>query len=180
MKPNYGDVALQLKPDWSRHRQSGDQSFILTTVGHENGRADAFLKDDPGKAHQFQWCAPSDVNRLNYLRGQHYKFCTNADWDKNEYLWEWDGEGYIVHNGERLMAREESYYWAAEAERDRAIKERHRKRSTSPEEEAALRRIEQRGATIEDGKGRRLKPLSPDATQPKQRSTRSKRGSRTR
>jgi hypothetical protein len=158
---NYGDCALKLPPDWSRSRMASGVEFTLTTVGHENGRADAFLTMNPGQAHQFTWVAPEDKNRMSVLRTRHYKLVTKSEWTKNEHLWEWDGEGHIVHNGQLMMARERMYFEADEAEQERAQKERDGKRTDSPEEERLIRQLEGRGAILEDERGRPLKPLSP-------------------
>lgn len=157
---NYGDVALHLGPDWSRGNVSTSPKFMLTTVGHRNGVADAYLTDAPRQKHQFRWCAVEDKDAISDLRTRHYKWCTRSTWTKNEELWEWDGDGYILHNGQRLMARHEQYYHADKEQLDLVTSQRDKKRSTDPEEEAALRQIERQGATIEDERGRQLKPLS--------------------
>lgn len=160
-KPNYGDAALNLPPDWSRTRIAGDPAFILTTVGHENGVADARLTDDPSKAHQFRWIDPADQNQLSLARTRHYKYCNkNAGWEKRDELWEYDGEGFIVLNGQKLMARDGDYYYAEiEAEKERKEAEKNR-RSVTQEEERAVRALESRGIVVEDERGRPLKPLS--------------------
>lgn len=158
---NYGDVALKLPADWSRSRMVGDAAFVLTTVGHECGIADAYLTESPGLRHQFTWCAPEDQNRMSTLRTKHYELCAQSTWTKNPHLWMWDGEGFIIHNGQRLMARDRVYYDQEEADNLRADEERDKKRSVSQEEENAMRRLESQGAIIEDERGRQLKPLSP-------------------
>ena len=162
--PNYGDVALNLSADWSRSSIAGDPSFVLTTVGHEAGRADAFLLDNPSKQHQFQWVSPSDQNSVSIARTRHYGFCNkNQGWEKNEYLWEFDGEGFIIHNGQRLMARDRMWY-DQERDADKRRKEAEKKRrSVTPEEERAVSALESRGVIIEDERGRPLKPLSPNS-----------------
>lgn len=158
--PNYGDVALNLPPDWSRTRVGGDTAFTLLTVGHENGIADAFLTDDPDKAHQFRWCAPDDKNAMSTLRTRHYQLCTSKDWTKNPDLWEWDGDGYILHNGQRLLARDGIYYYQDIAEKERLDKQREGRRGVTQEEEQSMARVEAQGAIIEDERGRQLRPLS--------------------
>ena len=158
--PNYGDVALDLPADWSRGRVAGDPSFILTTVGHENGVADAYLTNDPGRRHQFRWMNPKDESAKSIARTKKYIWVTKAEWTKNEDLWEWDGDGFILFNGTRLMARDAKYYYAEKAEEERQKKEREGRRSVTPEEEQAVRRLENRGIIVEDERGRQLKPLS--------------------
>jgi len=158
---NYGDCALNLPPDWSRSRMVGDASFVLTTIGHEGGVSDVFLTMNPGQAHQFTWCDPKDQNKVSVLRSNHYVLCSKADWTKNPQLWEWDGEGHIVHNGQLVWAREKVFYDQDQAEQKRLQQERDGKRATSADEENTLRRLEQQGAILEDERGRPLKPLPP-------------------
>lgn len=158
--PNYGDVALNLPPDWSRGRMVGSPDFMLTAIGHENGVPDVFLTDHPEARNQFTWCDPRDQSRTSVLRTQHYIWVNKADWTKNPDLWEWDGDGFILHNGQRLMARDESHYNKARDDAERATKEREG-RQVSSEEEQAVRRLQAQGAIIEDERGRQLTPLSP-------------------
>lgn len=160
MSNNYGDVAINLPADWSRRRMAGDQKFILSTVGHEGGVPDAYLKENIEKRHQFRWVAPSDSDMISVLRTQKYDWVTKQTWEKNPELWEWDGEEYLIHNGQRLMARAAEYYFADQEAMDRTQKERDQKRSISAEEERAMRKIEAHGAIVEDERGRPLKPLS--------------------
>jgi hypothetical protein len=160
--PNYGDVALNLPHDWSRTHMVGDPSFILTTIGHEGGKADARLEADPERRHQFRWCAPNDTTAISTLRSRHYEWVLKSTgWVKNPNLWEWDGEGYIIHNGQRLMARDATFYVEEQAENDRRDAEARKRRSMTREEEDSLRAIEARGATIEDEQGRQLRPVQP-------------------
>lgn len=159
-KPNYGDVALNLPPDWSRARVQGPAAFTLTTVGHVGGVADAYLTNDPSKEHQFRWCDPRDYDAVSDLRTKKYAWCTKDLWTKNDDLWEWDGDGWIVRGTERLMARDGIHYFE-EIERQKEEKKRQsQRRSLSDDEEAAMRRVEARGGTIEDERGRQLTPLS--------------------
>jgi hypothetical protein len=165
--PNYGDVVLNLPPDWSRSRIAGDPSFVLTTVGHENGVPDAYLTDKPDQEHQFRWCATDDQSGTSTLRTQHYAFCTRKNWTKNPNLWEWDGEGFILHNGQRLMAREKEWFIKDREEKELAEQARERRRGVTQEEEQSMRRLESQGAIIEDERGRPLKPLSKTEQQKK-------------
>jgi hypothetical protein len=157
--PNYGDVALNLPPDWSRSRLASGEDFMIKAIGHENGKADVYKKDHPGDKNQFQWCAKSDTNRLNRLRTKHYVEVIRGQWEKNPLLWEWDGESHVFHEGEFLMAREERFYLEDEEKRKREQAERDGSRADSREEEAFMRSIEQRGGEITDDRGRQLKPL---------------------
>ena len=155
-EPNYGDVALNLPPDWSRSLTATDPQFMLTTVGHVNGVADARLKADPGKRHQFRWNAANDPS-ISVFRSRHYSFVNkNAGWEKNEELWEWDGEGFIVHNGQRLMARDAEWYFK-DLEEEAARSEREAKKNPLAEIDARLRQLEA-GSMIEDERGQRLRP----------------------
>lgn len=156
---NYGDCALNLPPDWSRGRNVGHPGFLNTTVGHENGVSDAYLKMDPGKAHQFRWCAPEDQDATSTMRTQHFEPCMKADWTKNAFLWMWDGEGYIVHNGQRLWARDKQYYLA---DKEAAAEEQKRRnQKTQHDDEQAEARAVAQGVTIEDDRGRELRPMRP-------------------
>lgn len=153
---NYGDVALNLPADWNR-RKLTDQRFALLTVGHQDGIADARLKDHPDELHQFAWVMPTfkglpnDEVDVNRTKG--YKFVKKTDgWEKNENLWEWDAEGYCTFQGQRLMARPAELFFADMAER-RAT--RDRVMGTNADEEQAHRLAAKHGIQIsgeEDGK----------------------------
>jgi hypothetical protein len=158
--PNYGDVMLELPPDWSRSRIGGAPAFMNTAVGHEGGVADAYLTDKPEVLHQFRWCAPEDRTAMDTLRTAHYVLCKKSEWTKNPNLWEWDGDGHILHNGQRLMARDKMWFDREKEETARLDKERDIKRSASMEEEQSMRRVEAQGGIIEDERGRQLRPLS--------------------
>lgn len=158
---NYGDVALSLPPDWSRSRIAGSPTFVLTTVGHESGIPDAFLTEHPSVVHQFRWADPADGNTVSILRTKHYQLCNKSEWSKNPSLWEFDGEGRIIHNGQALYARDRIYYDQDKEDEDARRDQRDEKRSTSQEEERTMRTIESRGGTIEDERGRPLRPHSP-------------------
>lgn len=164
-KPNYGDVALNLPPDWSRLRMMGDQSFLLTTIGHENGVPDVFKTDNAGDKYQYQWINPRDLSRISTSRSRKYEQVTRSTWSKNPNLWEWDGNGNLIHNGTFLYARPAEAYYADQDALDEATERRDSKRSMSQDEEEALRKIERQGAIVEDDRGRPLKPLSPKQLQ---------------
>jgi hypothetical protein len=122
--PNYGDCSLALPPDWSRGSLASGQDFMRTTIGHENGIADLYLKHDPGKAHQFAWCDPKDTDRRDYLRSEKYEWVKgggeDGPWLKNPDLWEWDSEGFAWHKGQRAMARPREIWLASEANKKQA------------------------------------------------------------
>jgi len=168
--PNYGDVTLNLPPDWSRRSMATDPGFTLTTVGHEGGKADVRLKDMPDQQHQFRWVHPQDVDAISVLRTNHFEFVNkNAGWEKSDNLWEFDGEGRIIHKGQLLMARNRIYY--DEEVREREERERGTQKKSAAEEavDEALRRIEARGATIEDERGQRLRHANSVEPQAKRR-----------
>lgn len=102
---NYGDVALGLKPDWSRSKEN-DQNYALQIVGHENGEADVYLKDEPDQAHQFVWVPLAYRDTVSVYSTKGYSFVKKAEgWVKRENLWEWDAEGFVLSRWGRLMAR---------------------------------------------------------------------------
>lgn len=117
---NYGDVALGLKSDWNRNNYEY-QEQMQGTVGHEDGKADARLKSEPDKRHQFRFVdhlGTRAKQEISGLRMKGYEFVKNETWDKHEFLWEWDAEGFLVHDGQRLMARPEDKFTADQARRD--------------------------------------------------------------
>lgn len=155
---NYGDCALNLPADWSRSRNVGGAGFILLTVGHERGVADAYRTMNPGQLHQFRWCAPEDQEGYSVLRTQHYVECARADWTKNEHLWMWNAEGFIVHNGQHLMAREKHFYDEDKlaAAREQTAREG---KPVGDDEAREVARAQSLGAIIENENGRPMKPL---------------------
>ena len=157
---NYGDVALNLGPDWSRNSLASGQDYMLTAVGHEQGVPDAYLKEKPKERHQFRWIDPRNQSEMSIARTKHYMPVTKTEWEKNSNLWEWNGEGFIVHNGLLLWAREEIYYIEDKEKQDAAQKQRDEKTAMSPEEERLVKKLVARGAIIEDERGRPLVPLS--------------------
>lgn len=113
--PNYGDLALNLPPDWTRPEDP--DSFNLAIVGHVAGKADAYRKDDEDARHQFAWVTPRYLDTISRYRSQGYAFCKSAEWEKNPLLWEWDAESFCIHEGQRLMARTEDRFLASMAKR---------------------------------------------------------------
>jgi hypothetical protein len=147
---NYGDVALNLKPEWSRKRETNKQ-YALRIVGHENGVADAYREKEPAARHQFAWVDPRYVDDISINRSKGYDFVTKTDWVKNERLWYWDAEGYCVNDGQRLMARPAHMYFEELEERERA---RSRRKDKAADEALAI--AERAGIEIEDESGKRL------------------------
>lgn len=121
---NYGSVDLNLSPEWRRPRRLSliDQ----TIVGHENGKADAYLKSDPRAKHQFVWCAPYDSIHIATLTYTGYEPVRDDKWDKNLKLWTWQNDKddkekkeprYCTRFEDRLWARAADLYYEAEGER---------------------------------------------------------------
>ncbi len=136
---------------------------MVGAIGHENGVADVYLTDEPDARHQFCWMHPEDRDNRDMKRSAHYDYVTKAKWTKNPHLWEWDGEDHIVYNGQRLMARAETYYHQDNEELDRATAERDKKAGASADDERAVAKLQRQGAIIEDERGRPLKPLAPSS-----------------
>lgn len=107
---NYGDVALGLPADWERNIY-GDNEFVLTTVGHSDGTADAYLTNHPEEKHHFYWCDPTDQRDIIFARQRGFDFCQKAEWSMNEMIWRWDAEGRIEAFGLRLMFRPAERYF---------------------------------------------------------------------
>jgi hypothetical protein len=106
--PNYGDVALGLKADWSRNQYENPEQ-VLFTVGHENGEPDLCLTDAPNEEHQFRWVDPLDKTAVTALHMKGYTFVDKATWTKRlDYLWEWNAEGKCAFGGQVAMARTRS------------------------------------------------------------------------
>jgi hypothetical protein len=131
--PNYGDIALNLPPSWRRTDQH-DKNYALGTVGHEDGVADARLKDDPEKRHQFAFVDPRYRDEVDINRSKGYVFVKKGEWEKNDNLWEWDAEGFCVFRSQRLMARPAELFFADMAQRRQ---QRDRVMGTNRDEEAA-------------------------------------------
>lgn len=153
MPNNYGDLALNLKPDWVRGAQS-DQNYALMMVGHSNGVADAYLTKEPDARHQFAWVDQRyrDDDAINKTKGYHY--VKNTTWTKTDDLWEWDAEGFCVFKTYKLMARSEDRFLADMSER-RA--QRDRVMGSNREEDDAARIAERAGIEVTDEGGRPLK-----------------------
>lgn len=150
-EPNYGDVALNLKPDWDRAEES-NQEYALLNVGHENGVADAYVTDAPGERHQFAWVDPryADDVQMNRLKG--YDYVKKDSWTKNEKLWEWDAEGFCISRGQRLMARRAELFF-----RDVAKRDQFRSKKKSDADEAAARIAARTGFAITGDDGQALR-----------------------
>lgn len=168
--PNYGDVALNLPPDWSRSRLASGQEFHLTTVGHENGVADAYITNEPDRLHQFKWVNPLDNTEVSIAKSRHYVFVEKGSWTKNPHLWEWTGEGNIVFNGQYQMARDAEWYYKEEEARKNEEKQRRTPGKLPMDERVSAleKQIAARGGTIVDDQGRVLDPLAPEE-EPKQK-----------
>lgn len=109
---NYGDLTLNLPPDWSRQKEH-DQNYAIGMVGHENGVADAYLEDAPDTQHQFAWVDTRYRDEIDINRHKGYEFVKQSDgWVKNNRLWDWDAEGFCVLRGQRLMARSKESFLA--------------------------------------------------------------------
>lgn len=119
---NYGSVDLGLSPEWRRE----DQEITLISnslVGHDGGKSDAFLSDDPRARHQFAWAEIGDKVFEALKKRQGYAYVTDGAWTINESLWRWEadekaptGPRYCVNFNDRLMARPEAL-WLADQER---------------------------------------------------------------
>lgn len=169
--PNYGDVSLNLSPAWSRDNLASGHEFMAAAVGHSNGVSDLHLKADPDKQHEFKWVAPQDVVVLNALRAKRYDYvkgsaAAESEWVKNPLLvWEWDGEGYCVYQGQRAMFRDAALYFAERVERERieaarlAEQKRRRGDYLDRDDEYAARRLGAQGVVITDNDGRELRPM---------------------
>ena len=133
MANNYGDVALNLSPDWDR-RKFADKKFIIWTVGHKGGVSDLRLKKEPEKRHQFAWCDPRYKDELDINRSNGYVVVKKEDWDKTEDLWEWNAEDKCVCSGQIAMARPASLFFEAQKAKEQELSRRRKK----PEEEQEL------------------------------------------
>lgn len=148
---NYGDVALGLGPTWDRSREA-NQAFILPNVGHTNGKADAYLKDDPDKAHQFAWVDPKYRDEIDENRLKGYDFVNQKKgWEKNEHLWEWNAESNVQRRGQLLMARDAALFFEDLDKRKSA-----RDNRKDENEEAALAAAERAGIAITGDTGERV------------------------
>ena len=115
---NYGDVALALKADWDRNKYE-QQEWILSTVGHKDGKADLCLTREPDKRHQFYWADPKDQNDVTMAVLRGYEFVTKSAWTKNLILWSWNAEDHVFHAGLVAMARPAERFYADQQRRDK-------------------------------------------------------------
>lgn len=143
---NYGDVALNLSPDWDRNKLY-NKDFAQQTVGHSGGKADAFLTKSPDEAHQFYWVPKLDQRMIASRQVDGYRFVTKDEWSINKELgWEFDAEGIASFGFERLMARPAAKYH--ETERAKA---ELRKSKAQREREAELQAQAASGVRVEEG-----------------------------
>ena len=118
--PNYGDVALNLSPKWSRSLEH-NQDYALWTVGHENGVADVYLTSDPEAKHQFAWVDPRRKDEITKNKVKGYRFVHKSLFTKNENLWgDWTPDGFIQCFDQNLMCRPEELYLRDRLEREEA------------------------------------------------------------
>ena len=120
MPSNYGDVALGLPADWDRNKYQAKR-FLLLTVGHSNGKADAFLTKEPEAKHNFRWVDPANQQDIDDNRTNGFDFVQKDTWSKNELLWRWDAQGFVEAYGNRLMARPAALWEAEEARRNAEV-----------------------------------------------------------
>jgi hypothetical protein len=146
---NYGDVALGLSADWSRATES-NQEYALGIIGHENGEADVYLKDEPTKRHQFAFVDTRFNDEVALNRVKKYTFVKKDDgWVQRTDLWDWDAEGFLLYRGQRLMARPGELY-TADLE-----KRKQRMQSKSAADEEAKRIAARAGIEMEE-EGRKV------------------------
>ena len=117
---NYGDVALNLKPDWDRRRIS-NKKYALWIVGHDNGKSDAYKKADENARHQFAWIDPRYAEELAINLSSGFTYVTKAEWTMNEQLWQWNAEDKCYNQGQLLMARPAALWFAQQAEREKEL-----------------------------------------------------------
>lgn len=117
---NYGDVALNLDANWDR-RSVRDQKYAAFIIGHSNGIADAALKEEPDKRHQFVWIDLRAEDELQANLSNDFEFVKAGVWTINEKLWKWDAEGRCNNQGFRLMARPAALYFAQQTARDKEL-----------------------------------------------------------
>lgn len=120
---NYGDVALNLSPDWDRKHLS-DRKFALWIVGHDTGKADAYQTKDVDKRHQFAWIDPKYREELAMNLSGGFVYVTKDSWTINESLWQWNAEDKCYNQGQLLMARPAALYFEQQAARARELNSR--------------------------------------------------------
>ncbi len=112
---NYGDVRLNLPADWSRSTVFNRQ-FVNSTVGHKAGVAEVRLEKNPDKRHAFTWVDRLNRQDVDQNRDDGYAFVKKADgWIADR--WEWDGESFLICEGQALMAISEEGWKVLEGER---------------------------------------------------------------
>jgi hypothetical protein len=118
--PNYGDVSLQLGPDWDR-RLITNKKFAMWIIGHDHGKSDAYLKKEPDKRHQLIWVDPRYHEELAMNLSANFVFVNKDEWTINENLWQWNAEGHAFNQGQLMMARPAALWFAQKAEVDREL-----------------------------------------------------------
>lgn len=144
MNTNYGDVALNLAPDWDRNRIHNQES-IFQLVGHKDGVADAYVTERPADRHQFFWIEKKDQRAYAARSAEGFRYVTRDEWTINETLWEWNAAGHAQFGIEELMFRPASMYFESRARRQKL-----RKREEDREREAEAAAAERAGITITD------------------------------
>ena len=137
---NYGDVALNLRPEWNR-KLIHDKKFALWIVGHEGGKSDAALKDQPDKRHQFVFIDRRYKDELAMHLSNGFTIVDKDHWDINETLWQWDSENHVNNQGQTLYARPANLYFEQQTARERELNSRADKAKDADDEarEIALR-----------------------------------------
>lgn len=160
--PNYGDVALNLGADWDRARMVFSP-YLLTTVGHVNGKADMHLEKQPDELHQFQWINPFEKDKEALAKMKGYKFVRKSDdWYLNDELWQWDAEGFVDHAGTRAMYRPASLYYKDQAQMTEEQKRRKRQQLQA-EDQADQEAARKGGFVVTDESGQQLRPRRREA-----------------
>ena len=157
--PNYGDVALNLRPDFDRSMVV--HSMLLNTlVGHVGGKADMHLEDAPDELHQFQFVNMADRDKLSLAKMKGYKFVKKSEkWWINEDVFTWTPEGFAENTGgDRAMFRPASLYLKEQAQM--TDEQKRRKRAQQQEDAAEEAKVLKVGGQVAvlDGSGRELRP----------------------
>lgn len=122
---NYGDVALNLDPQWSRAIYDPSR-FMLSTVGHVDGVSEAHITARPEERHQFYWISlaqgreRSDAEEMDVSLHQSlgYSFVEKETWTINETIWHWTANGHCKGVAGLLMARPARLYYEEKARRE--------------------------------------------------------------
>jgi hypothetical protein len=90
---------------------------MLLSVGHVNGKADAYLTSHPSQQHHFTWINPKDDADYYAKSARGFEYVRKDGWTKNPKLWRWGASGYCEFLGLYMAARPAELYWQEEAER---------------------------------------------------------------